>query len=109
MLDVADDNSRVKLELPEVFGRGLKPKWINMKNVKPLQFTRCGKLFVLLPPETMDVTIALLVETATCGDCGIEGDECSLLEGRGAQLVLLEIRENGRVKVPQPKYINFIF
>ena len=37
------------------------------------------------------MTVAVLVETATCGDCGMEDDVCLQLEKRSTQMVLLEI------------------
>ena len=96
VLDVSEDKSRVTLSLPEVFGRGLIPKQINVRNVKPLRFTQCGRLFiVLLSPETAEITVTLLVETETCGDCGrLEGKRCSVLERCSTQILLLEILED---------------
>ena len=109
ILDVSDDKSRVTLLLPEVFGRGQIPKQINVRNVKPLRFTRCGRLFVVLPPETVDITVTLLVKTETCGDCGrLEGKECSMLERCSTQILLLEILEDPSLEELLPEGWNDI-
>ena len=92
---ISEDGSCITLLLPGVGrGGGLLLKEINVKNVKPLRFTRCGRMFIVLPPETADITVTLLVETAYCGYCSkLEGENCFVPGRRSTQILLLEIIE----------------
>ena len=51
----------------------MKPKWINVRNVKPLRYTPNGRLFIALPPMIPDPTDVLLVKSTTCGICESRG------------------------------------
>ena len=70
---ILHDRSCIQLELPEAF-RGRKPKWINVRNVKPLRYTPNGRLFIALPPVIPDSADVLLVKSTTCGVCESHGN-----------------------------------